>query len=299
MMRFEKGDPERLEGKAIIYTHNTGGTRMNPINPDYPSIWVASNAEDMVWLLGKFSDIPDEMKEDFFRRQSMMLQGAKESVGEISTALNENKDYILARLKQSDLPPEEIAEMAEKMEESIRRSDYAPKRPVIEISMPFPIFEPGIIEGYMDGFDVVRTSDMPNMEYAGRMLNATSTLYVVEYLSQVESGMEVREGYETRVKGFQEMDGSEFKTTLGKLMHELMGVLATGGETGQIFADLKHMASGSPFIRDVVNMFQISTTESPGKERILVLYYNKICAALDEDFEGASRLKSEIDRLGI
>ncbi len=48
MLNFIKGDPELLEGRAIIYLRNTSGTNGNMENPESPAHFVASTPEDMV-----------------------------------------------------------------------------------------------------------------------------------------------------------------------------------------------------------------------------------------------------------
>ena len=67
----------------------------------------------------------------------------------------------------------------------------------------------------------------------------------------------------------------------------------------RVFADLKQLTSGSFLLREVVSMYNISTTQDPNKIKLMELYFRKIFSLIDEDYLLTRQIEEEIHKHSV
>lgn len=147
-------------------------------------------------------------------------------------------------------------------------------------------------------YDIIDLEREEMLEVAHLVLDAHSRLYVADFMNQKEREIELpeQESYESPYKNYKQLSREEFKQLLTELSSELMFLSETGSPSDRIFADLKKITSGSYLMREVVNMYNISTTQDPSKIKLMELYFRKIFVLIDEDYMAAKDIQEEIQQ---
>jgi hypothetical protein len=78
-----------------------------------------------------------------------------------------------------------------------------------------------------------------------------------------------------------------------------MFLIETGRETDRVFADLKQLTSGSYLMREVVSLYNISTTNDPNKIKLMELLFRKIYSLIDEDYLLTKQIEEEIQKYSV
>ena len=148
-------------------------------------------------------------------------------------------------------------------------------------------------------FDVFDLERRESTEVGHLILDAQSRLYVAEYMVQKERQIVFpeHEQYVSPYKNYREMPKADFKNLMTELSSELMFKLETGEDTNRVFADLKQLTSGSYLLREVVSLYNVSTTQDPNRIKLMELYFRKIFSLVDEDYLEAKRITEEIEQL--
>ncbi len=133
------------------------------------------------------------------------------------------------------------------------------------------------------------------------VLDAYARLYVADYMNQKEKQIELphQKAYKSPYKNFRQISNDEFKKQLTELSSELMFLLETGRDTGRVFADLKQLTGGSFLMREVVSMYNISTTKVPHRIKLMELYFRKIFSLIDEDYMKTKEIDEEIQKYTV
>jgi len=163
-----------------------------------------------------------------------------------------------------------------------------------------------IIEHYVEkehefDFDIIDLQRSEHLEVGHLVLDAHARLYVADYMNQKEKQIELphQKAYKSPYKNFRQISKDEFKKQLTELSSELMFLLETGEDTGRVFADLKQLTSGSFLMREVVSMYNISTTKDPNRIKLMELYFRKIFSLIDENYMKTKKIDEEIQKFTV
>jgi len=150
-------------------------------------------------------------------------------------------------------------------------------------------------------FDIIDLERSEHIEVGHLVLDAQSRLYVADCMNQKENQIDLpdQKTYKSPYKNYKQLPKDDFKHLLTELSSELMFLIETNSETDRVFADLKHLTSGSFLMREVVSMYNISTTQDPNKIKLMELYFRKIFSLIDEDYLLTKEIEEEIQKYSV
>lgn len=208
----------------------------------------------------------------------------------------------LTKREINEQAKEQFSELLKKLENIIK--EFAEKKGLksgseVQFGIEQPII-PIILENPDDidryDCDVLR-SDVLGIMHTHKMLDSTVKLYLATYELWLSKGIKVDKKYISKVPNFKDIKPDEFKQHIAQLVSMLMHELTNKGNTDRTFADLVQLASGSSFMQDVHNFYNLASTEHPHKLDIMSLYMQKIFAVLDERYEEVPVLIRKIDEI--
>lgn len=291
MFTFEKGDPENLKGRAVLYIHNTGGddSNMSVINPKYISNVIGPYPSAVFEIIEAFGPLPDELKQSIEEKYRKDLEDS-----------NRNADGISRDLEYFEKLLESISTKYRNggmgLLDSFRRFS---KKGILYCNALIVGENPiKVIESRGMEYDQIKLMDVSNIITANEVLASTSKIYMImaeeHMLRKVKTG-NIKSG----MKSYGEMTRDEFGATLSSLMSKLMLDIETGTEPLQIFADLKQIARGSPFLDDIISSFGLSKAGDESSIELLKLINERIYAVLDERYEDATEITKRMRKLGF
>jgi hypothetical protein len=161
--------------------------------------------------------------------------------------------------------------------------------------VPLIGFDPGVIEPYEATCDVVEAPAVPSITYAGLVLSGHAQHYLATYFMQRENvleGMVSRK--DSKSPTFNDLPRAEFLSLLDRRVSELMYAYETGGETDQLLKDVRRLAGGTHFVRDVLNLCNLLETQHPKKIDLMELYLQRIHLLVNEKYEEITELDRKI-----
>jgi hypothetical protein len=291
MYKFVKGNPNKLEGKALIYVYNiSGGENIDKkdgiMNPPYLGIFTASDGFSLIEIMDSWSPVPSFLKNHIIEQYKEQMNIISEQRKKIERYLDSVPDSISISGIPSGIPIE-MEEIKKFMKEKLQHQHYGIENPLIFDEEP----EIQRIKG-----DVIKVDDIQNVHYS-ELLSTISRSYIIAYYNQHEE--KTRKKHTPRVKNFKDMTPEEFKKVFFGLMSELMHAQETGQDCEMIHTDLNELTRGTPLFGDVINICKISETAFDGKLKIMELYTNKILAVVDERYEDAYEIVRQIKEMSI
>ncbi len=324
-MNFLRGNRESVQGRAVIFMElkqpgNFGeqAGRMSAL-----TVFCAVSELDLLELIIQVMHIPREhsrLISRFYKRYFQEIEEIKRSfpyrisriIDEvIADEEDEVSQPILDSFRQMFGRTEAAADKETQQDETDRQvADNAatggqnlPQPEFYSTMIPLPSRE--FLESYAaynsEGgldYDIIDLERKEMLEVAHLVLDAHSRLYVADFMNQKEREIKLpeHESYESPCKNYKQLSREEFKQLLTELYSELMFLSETGSPSERVFADLKKITSGSYLMREVVNMYNISTTQDPNKIKLMELYFRKIFALIDEDYMAAKEIQEEIQQ---
>jgi hypothetical protein len=323
-MNFLRGDRESLQGRAVIFMDLKQADDLG--EADMPmgvlAVFCAVSELDLLELIIQVMHVPREhsrLISRFYKRYFQEIEEIKRSFpGRISRIIDEviadEEDEVSQPIldsfrlmfrggEENDDQEETDEDTAGKKTGTGGTGQNLPQPEFYSTMIPLPsreflethaAFTP---EGDLD-FDIVDLEREEMLEVAHLVLDAHSRLYVADFMNQKEREIALpeHEGYESPYKNYKQLSREEFKHLLTELSSELMFLSETDSPSERVFADLKKITSGSYLMREVVNMYNISTTQDPSKIKLMELYFRKIFALIDEDYMEAKEIQEEIQQ---
>jgi hypothetical protein len=324
-MNFLRGDRESLQGRAVIFMDlkQPGDFGETSGQMGVLAVFCAVSELDLLELIIQVMHVPREhsrLISRFYKRYFQEIEEIKSSFpGRISRIIDEviadeedevsqpilDSFRLMFRGGEQEAADEEATgdDIIGKRTGTGGPGHNLPQPEFYSTMIPLPsrdfletyaTFTP---EGGLD-FDIVDLEREEMLEVAHLVLDAHSRLYVADFMNQKEREIALpeHEGYESPYKNYKQLSREEFKQLLTELSSELMFLSETGSPSERVFADLKKITSGSYLMREVVNMYNISTTQDPSKIKLMELYFRKIFALIDEDYMEAKEIQEEIQQ---
>ncbi len=318
-MKFLRGKPEQLSGKAVIFLdlREPGGEPELHEGLSILAVLCAVTEMDLMELIIQVMHLPREHSRlitRFYKRYFQEIENIKRSFpGRISRIIDE-----VVEQEQQEVSGPTLESFREMFSRQMRAEDREEGEPGAEnpAQLPQPDFYSTMIPlpsrefialyttttaaGDFK-FDIIDLERHEQLEVGHLVLDAHSRLYVADYLNQQERQIDLPEQrqYRSPYRNFREIERGEFKRLLGELSSELMYLIETGGSTERVFADLKQLTGGSYLMREVVSMYEISTTLDPNRVRLMELYFRKIFSLIDEDYLKTKEIEEEIQRYSV
>ncbi len=327
-MNFLRGDRESLQGRAVVFMDlkQPGDFGEAAGQMSVLAVFCAVSELDLLELIIQVMHVPREhsrLISRFYKRYFQEIEEIKRSFpGRISRIIDEviadEEDEvnqpILDSFRQMFRGGEEST-IEETGSEETGEDETAAKKTGVGAgqNLPQPEFYSTMIplpsrdfletyaaftpDGDLD-FDIVDLEREEMLEVAHLVLDAHSRLYIADFMIQKEREIALpeHESYESPYKNYKQLSREEFKHLLTELSSELMFLSETGSPSERVFADLKKITGGSYLMREVVNMYNISTTQDPSKIKLMELYFRKIFALIDEDYMEAKEIQEEIQQ---
>lgn len=294
-LEFLVGRRESLTGQAILFTTNRSGTD-NPFNPLHPAVAVATDPSELLDILSALFPFPEEMRDVMHQKLRLMADLWRRTMfgQQMFEAIQELKDRGLDNL---GLPPEAQeqlrAELASLPDEPTGSAHHG-------FALPLVGFDPDLVEGYKSTVDLARAPDVPNVSFAGLVLQGHAQHYLAAYLLQSEeaAGRETPEA-SADAPHFRDLSRDDFLALLEKKVSEIMYAEETGADAGRALGDLVRMTSGTLFLRDVLHLSRAARTFEAGRRvRAMELYLKRIqLLALEryEEIPALDRRLAEVD----
>ena len=330
-MRFIKGDPDRLHGRAVIFLDlKEAGTLLEGAGElSLLTVFCAATELDLLELIVQVMHLPREhsrLISRFYKRYFQEIEKIKRSFPtrisriideiieveqeEISEPILEsfrhmfrrgNPDLGGDRLGEND---EELEGVAESGKNRSAEKGHLPEPDFYSTLIPLPGREIITLYSQLDTgleFDIIDLERTEHIEIGHLVLDAHARLYVADYMNQKEREMDLpgHRSYKSPYKNYKQLSKEEFKNLLTELSSELMFLIETGSNTERVFADLKQLTSGSFLLREVVSMYNISTTQDPNKIKLMELFFRKIFSLLDEDYLLTRQIEEEIHKYSV
>lgn len=289
MLTFEKGNPERLAGKAVIYAHN----RIAPygeFNPEYVSAIMGPSPSDMFEIMEKAGEIPQEARA-FIESQYRKIWGTKKD-------FESGKKQVLTvfgKFKGT------IRELADKMEcdhlKNLADNDIGSIMGILE-RRRFAPFCGLVVNNFdvnscnMDGmeYDQIRTADVSGPDSACSLVGAASEVYRITYYEQMTRRME---GGHSGLKRYGDMSPDEFKAAFRGVFRAL--TRKRKSEPVQAQADLLQITMDSPFMADALKLVEYSKFMSRDEAKdAMRMMRDRIMAVLDERYEDAAEMSERL-----
>jgi len=301
MLKFEKGNPENLEGNALVYSHNTKGAEGSLDNPFYQGLFLGIVPDDTFEVIKSYKgDPPPEMKNGIREQYSQIMESLFKK-HQARKKIMEGLKYTIEGIQEQDPDiPKHMKDVIEESLEEINRYNENPP-PRAACIIPAPLMADNTdLKSRISG-DLMRITDTPGIKQGVPLLSGTAQLYMDTYFIQQESKIPEQEGYVSSLRNLTELSRKEFNEEFIRLTGELMYYTETTdcSETDKIFTDLKKLTKGAPFVRDIVNLYQISRTQNPDKIRLMTLYAEKILAIVDEEYLEARNKEKEISAITL
>ncbi|MBW7996866.1 MAG: hypothetical protein FVQ81_09945 [Candidatus Glassbacteria bacterium] len=326
-MHFLRGNQEHIQGRAVIFMDlkqpgDFGGEAggMNAL-----AVFCAVSELDLLELIVQVMHLPREHSRlitRFYRRYFEEIEKIKHSFPKrisriIDEVVEDEEDEVGQQIIESfrqmfsrELKGEkaedddEAAAKDSREEDDTGRTGHKLPHPEFYSTMiPLPardFIEACVAYQPEDGldFDIIDLERAEMLEVAHLVLDAHSRLYVADFMNQKEREIELpdHKSYESPCKNYKQLSRDEFKRLLTELSSELMFLSETGRPSDRVFADLKAITSGSYLLREVVNLYNISTTQDPNKIKLMDLYFRKIFSLIDEDYMSAKEVQEEIQQ---
>ncbi|MFC1545054.1 hypothetical protein ACFL4X_02715, partial [Gemmatimonadota bacterium] len=279
-MNFLRGEKDRLQGRAAISMDlkqpgdfGEGAGQMNTL-----AVFCAVSELDLLELIAQVMQLPREHSRlitRFYKRYFQEIEKIKRSFPtQISRIINEIIEDEEEEVSQPIIESFRRMFRSETTEdqENVQAGQKLPQPEFYSTMIPLPSRD--YLEAYAAfqpedgiGFDIIDLEREEMLEVAHLVLDAHSRLYVADFMNQKEREIELpeHESYESPYKNYKQLSHEEFKQLLTELSSELMFLSETGRPSDRVFADLKKITSGSYLMREVVNMYNISTTQDPQK----------------------------------
>jgi len=313
-MLFLRGNQDRLNGRAVIFLDLK---ESRPLLEDQEGLSIlavicAVTEMDLLELIIQVMHLPREHSRlitRFYKRYFQEIENIKRS---FPARISKIIDEVIEKEQ------EEVSEpILESFREMFRRNaEQESEQPQTEqfSKLPQPDFYstmiplPGrdFISTYTDAetefdFDVIDLERKEHLEVGHLVLDAHSRLYVADYMNQKEKQIDLpaQKAYQSPYKNYKQLSKEEFKHLLTELSSELMFLIETGRETDRVFADLKQLTSGSYLMREVVSLYNISTTNDPNKIKLMELHFRKIYSLIDEDYLLTKQIEEEIQKYSV
>ena len=321
-MNYIRGNSEFLQGRAVIFMdikdEGYGGERGG-----FPllTVFCAASELDLLELIARVMHLPREhsrLVTRFYKRYFQEIEEIKRSFPEriskiieevIELEQEEVSGPILEAFREMFRRSGQSSSGSGAATESGETGEGAGKLPQPEFySTMIPLPERSLITSFAEesseeglDFDIIDLEREEGIEVAHLVLDAHSRLYVAEYMIQKEKQIDLprQAQYESPLKNYKQISREEFKHHLTELSSELMFLSETGRETERVFADLKKLTSGSYLMREVVSMYNISTTEDPNKIKLMELYFRKIFSLIDENYLLTKTINEEIQQYHV
>lgn len=312
-MKCLRGDENRLSGRAVLLMDLKEPRRYAEDQPQMGllAVFCAVSEMDMLELIIHVMHLPREhsrLISRFYTKYFQELENIKRSFpsriariidevieqeqGEVPAPALDTFREMFRRNAEDNSEPEEAG-----------RTGQLPQPEFYSTMIPLPDkdFIMPLIESEEEfEFDVFDLERQESYEVGHLLLDARSRMYVADYMVQKEKQIdfpEHDEKYLSPYRNYRELPKEEFKRLVTELSSELMFRIETGGDPGRVFADLKQLTTGSYLLREVVNLYNVSTTQDPNRIRLMELYFRKIFTLVDEDYLEAKRITDEIERL--
>ncbi len=325
-MNFLRGNRESIQGRAVIFMElkQPGDFGEQAGQMSVLTVFCAVSELDLLELIIQVMHIPREhsrLISRFYKRYFQEIEEIKRSfpyrisriIDEvIADEEDEVSQPILDSFRQMFGRTEAVADKETQQDETDRQvagnaatgGQNLPQPEFYSTMIPLPSRE--FLESYAafnsEGggldYDVIDLEREEMLEVAHLVLDAHSRLYVADFMNQKEREIKLpeHESYESPCKNYKQLSREEFKQLLTELSSELMFLSETGSPSERVFADLKKITSGSYLMREVVNMYNISTTQDPNKIKLMELYFRKIFTLIDEDYMAAKDIQEEIQQ---
>jgi hypothetical protein len=300
MFNFIKGNPDELDGKAIIYTRNKMGAKNDAYNPEYISCFVGSDVNAMIEVMESYQIVTDVMKTEL-TNQYNDAKKREDQKGEYENACMSFIEGGLKSIDINDDVPEAIKELigqnAEKMMEQSKK-----KQRLRKIFPSFVIvynFDPEKIDESCFVGDLIQMTDVPLLDYAVPLITSAVNVYITTYVNQQEDLIVTPDGYTSTMDNFNTMPLADFKQQFTNLFNQLLLAGKTQQDTSGIFTNMKQLVTGTALITDVVNLYKLHSTNIESKDDIVALYCEKIFALADENYEQARTVSDKIKQLSL
>jgi hypothetical protein len=314
LMQFLRGTKDQLQGRAVIFLELKEARTFMEDQAEMSlfAVFCAVTELDLLELITQIMHLPREHSRlitRFYKRYFQEIDDIKRSFPErvskiidevIEQEQEEVSEPILESFREMFRRSSAGQERQEKPEE-IEKGGKLPQPDFYSTMIPLPGRE--IIEHYLEmehelDFDIIDLERSEYLEVGHLVLDAHARLYVADYMNQKEKQIELphQETYKSPYKNFRHISKDEFKKQLTELSSELMFLLETNRDTGRVFADLKQLTSGSFLMREVVSMYNISTTQDPNRIKLMELYFRKIFSLIDEDYLKTKKIDEEIQK---
>ncbi|OGG04051.1 MAG: hypothetical protein A3F83_05395 [Candidatus Glassbacteria bacterium RIFCSPLOWO2_12_FULL_58_11] len=330
-MRFIKGDPNRLHGRAVIFMELKEAATLPDGSGELSllTVFCAATELDLLELIVQVMHLPREhsrLISRFYKRYFQEIEKIKRSFPkritriideiieaeqeEISAPTLESFRYMFRHgVPNPEKDPLEVAEEeleneAESEKNHSGERGRLPEPDFYSTLIPLPGLEIITLYSQLEAgleFDIIDLERTEHVEIGHLVLDAHARLYVADYMNQKEREMELpgHQSYKSPYKNYKQLSREQFKSLLTELSSELMFLIETGSGTDRVFADLKQLTSGSFLLREVVSMYNISTTQDPNKIKLMELFFRKIFSLLDEDYLLTRQIEEEIHKYSV
>lgn len=316
-MQFLRGNKDQLQGRAVIFLElrESQSFMENQGEMSLFAVFCAVTELDLLELITQVMHLPREHSRlitRFYKRYFQELEDIKRSFparvsGIIDEVIEQEQEEVSEPILESfrEMFRRSIMEGERKeTPEEVEKGGKLPQPDFYSTMIPLPGKE--IIEHYVDTeqeleFDIIDLKRSEHLEVGHLVLDAYARLYVADYMNQKEKQIELphQAAYKSPFKNYRQISRDEFKKQLTELSSELMFLLETGRDTDRVFADLKQLTSGSFLMREVVSMYNISTTQDPNRLKLMELYFRKIFSLIDEDYMKTKQIEEEIQNYSV
>jgi len=323
-MKFIRGNRDFLHGRAVIFMDLKESGDFEGERSGLPllAVFCAASELDLLELIVRVMHLPREhsrLVSRFYKRYFQEIEKIKRSFPEriskiIEEVIEEEQeevsepvlDSFREMFRRSREKPGEDGEAQEAREYVPETGVRLPEPEFYSTMIPLPgqffitAWAQNSGEEGLD-FDIIDLERKEGIEVAHLVLDAHSRLYVADYMNQKEKQIDLprHAEYVSPFKNYKQISKEEFKRHLTELSSELMFLSETGRETERVFADLKKLTSGSFLMREVVSMYNISTTEDPNKIKLMELYFRKIFSLIDENYLLTRKIDEEIKQYSV
>lgn len=317
LMQFLRGNRDQLQGRAVIFLElkDPQSFMETPGEMSLFAVFCAVTELDLLELITQVMHLPREHSKLITRFYKRYFQEIEEIKRSFPARVSRIIDEVIEKEQEEVSEPilESFREMFRRssMEdetqdkpEEIEKGSKLPQPDFYSTMIPLPGRE--IIEHYVEkehefAFDIIDLQRSEHLEVGHLVLDAHARLYVADYMNQKEKQIELphQKTYKSPYKNFRKISKDEFKKQLTELSSELMFLLETGRDTDRVFADLKQLTSGSFLMREVVSMYNISTTKVPHRIKLMELYFRKIFSLIDEDYMKTKEIDEEIQKYTV
>jgi len=316
-MKFLRGNKEQLQGRAVIFIDLKEARSFAEGQGEMLlfAVFCAVTELDLLELITQIMHLPREHSRLITRFYKRYFQEIEEIKRSFPTRVSKIIDEVVEQEQKEISEPilesfremfrRSIAEEETRDEpEGLEKGNKLPQPDFYSTMIPLPARE--VIEHYLDleyelDFDIIDLERTEYLEVGHLVLDAHARLYVADYMNEKEKQIDLpqQEAYKSPYKNFRHVSRDEFKKQLTELSSKLMFLLETGRDTGRIFADLKQLTSGSFLMREVVSMYNISTTQDPNRIKLMELYFRKIFSLIDEDYLKTKGIDQEIQKYTV